>query len=209
MTHFSSAAYWDARYRMGGTSGAGSSGHLAAYKAAFLNGFIAANAVASVIDLGCGDASQLALLRPPEKYLGVDISPAALARCAAAHPDRRFVIPDALTAEPPAELTLSLDVLYHLTEDAIFASTLQTLFTWATRFVVIYASNTDAAWPAPHVRHRRFTDRIAQTQPDWRLLAHLPNPFPYDPARPEETSFADFFIYGRPGKPCSIPVPVA
>jgi hypothetical protein len=73
--------------------------------------------------------------------------------------------------------------------------------------VVIYASNIDAASPSPHVRHRRFTDHVAATEPDWRLLAHLPNPYPYDVASSNETSFADFFIYGRKDAPCSIVVP--
>src|ERR1019366_2574621 len=107
----------------------------------------------------------------------------------------------------PADMTLSLDVIYHLIEDHVFAAAMRTLFAWATRFVVIYASNLNVAWSSAHVRHRRFTDRVAATEPDWRLLAHLPNPYPFDPASPHETSFADFFIYGRPDAACSIVVP--
>ncbi len=204
---FSSRAYWEARYQAGGTSGAGSFGPLARFKAAVVNRFIQDNAIASLIDMGCGDASQLALLEPPADYVGVDVSPSALALCAARHPERRFIAPEDLTALPPAEMTLSLDVLYHLIEDAAFAAMLQTLFAWASRFVVIYASNVDAAWPSAHVRHRRFTDQIALTQPAWRLLAHLPNPRPFDRARPDDTSFADFFIYGKRGEPCVMSLP--
>ena len=137
----------------------------------------------------------------------MDVSPTALARCAARHPGHRFVTPEGLRLLPPAELTISLDVLYHLTEDEVFLDTIRALFTWATRFVVIYASNVDSAWPVPHVRHRRFTDHVAATEPAWRLLAHLPNPWPYDPAQPNETSFADFFIYARPDAACVITVP--
>jgi hypothetical protein len=110
---------------------------------------------------------------------------------------------------PPAELTLSLDVIYHLIEDDVFADTVRTLFAWATRFVIIYASNTDSSWPSAHVRHRQFTRHVAATEPDWRLLAHLPNPYPYDPARPDDTSFADFFIYGQGGAACAIAVPAS
>jgi len=72
---------------------------------------------------------------------------------------------------------------------------------------VIYASNVDADWPASHVRHRRFTDHVAASQPRWRLLAHLPNPRPYDPARPDDTSFADFFVYGKHDAACTIAIP--
>jgi hypothetical protein len=204
---FSSADYWNARYRMGGTSGAGSAGRLARLKAAAINRFIADNGVQSVIDLGCGDASQLALLKLPADYVGVDSAPSALRRCAERFPGRRFVTPEALRTLPPAELTLSLDVIYHLVEDNVFAAAMRTLFAWATRFVVIYASNRDAPGSSPHVRHRRFTDHVATTEPDWRLLAHLPNPYPYDAERPDNTSFADFFVYGRDGASCTIVVP--
>ena len=207
MAGFSSATYWDTRYRAGGTSGAGSAGHLARYKAEVLNGLIAANGIASMIDLGCGDASQLALLKPPPDYVGVDVSPMALARCAARHPSLRFATPDALAALPPAELTVALDVLYHLVEDDVFARAIQTLFGRATRFVAIYASNADIGFTSPHVRHRCFTDRVAADWPDWRLLAHLPNPWPYHPARPDETSFSDFYIYGKSGEDCVVKVP--
>jgi hypothetical protein len=204
---FASSEYWDSRYRAGGTAGMGSVGRLARFKAAMINRFIADNAITSVIDLGCGDASQLALLECPADYVGVDVSPAALACCAARFPGRRFIQPEKLRTISPADLTMALDVIYHLIEDSVFAATLSTLFAWATRFVVIYASNLDAASPSHHVRHRRFTDIIAAKEPDWRLLAHLPNPYPYDAARPDETSFADFFIYGRNDAPCSIVVP--
>ncbi|MGA3003391.1 MAG: class I SAM-dependent methyltransferase [Acetobacteraceae bacterium] len=204
---FSSGEYWESRYRVGGTSGAGSVGRLARFKAATINRFIAANGVTSVIDIGCGDTAQLALLELPADYVGVDVSPAVLARCTARFAERRFILPDELRTTSPAELTLALDVIYHLIEDHVFATTMRTLFAWATRFVVIYASNLDAASPSLHVRHRRFTDHVAATEPDWRLLAHLPNPYPYDSASPDETSFADFFVYGRRDAPCSIVVP--
>ena len=204
---FSSGEYWEARYREGGTSGMGSAGRLARFKASTINRFIAGNSVSSVIDLGCGDTSLLALLELPADYVGVDVSPTALARCAARFPEMRFVTPDELRTVSPAELTLSLDVIYHLTEDTVFTTTMRILFAWAARFVVIYASNIDAASPSAHVRHRLFTGHVAATEPDWRLLAHLPNPYPYDAAHPDETSFADFFIYGRRDAACSIVVP--
>jgi SAM-dependent methyltransferase len=209
MAEFSSDDYWETRYRMGGHAGAGSSGRLARFKAETINHFIAANRIGSVIDIGCGDASQLELLEVPADYVGVDVSPSAVARCARLFPNRRFIAPDTLRTLPPAELTLSLDVLYHLTDDRGFAAMTQALFAWATRFVAIYASNRDEAGPSPHIRHRRFTAWLAATEPDWRLLAHLPNPHPYDPAFPDTTSFADFFIYGRRNAPCSIVVPAA
>ncbi len=207
MNAFSSIQYWEARYRANGTSGAGSAGRLARFKAGVVNHFIADNRITSMIDLGCGDGSQLALFDLPDDYTGVDASSTAVAACAARFPDRRFLTLDAVAEVPPAELTLSLDVVYHLTEDAVFTGYTRLLFGKATRFVMIYASNTDATWPAAHVRHRRFTDHVAANEPAWRLLAHLPNPFPHDPRRPDDTSFADFFVYGRPDSACMVHLP--
>ncbi len=207
MSAFSSAAYWEARYRANGASGAGSLGRLARFKAGVINRFVADNQVRSAIDLGCGDGSQLGLLDLPAGYVGVDASPAALAVCAARCPGRRLVGTEAVATLAPAEMTLSLDVLYHLTEEAVFAGVLAALFGLAQRFVLIYSSNVEVGFTAPHVRHRRFTDAVAATQPDWRLVAHLPNPYPFDPGAPDETSFADFFVYARGGGGCAIAVP--
>ncbi|HET8997158.1 MAG TPA: methyltransferase domain-containing protein [Acetobacteraceae bacterium] len=206
MSGFASHAYWEQRYRAGGDSGAGSGGVLLHYKAAVINAFIADNHVASVLDLGCGDGRLLSLLRAPS-YVGVDVSPTVLSGCASRFPQHRFLGLDALDQEPAAELALSIDVLFHLVEDQVFIRSMDTLFAHATRFVLIYASNFVCDWPAPHVRHRRFTDHVVRAWPDWRLLAHLPNPHPYHPARPDETSFADFFVYGRPSAGCAIRVP--
>jgi SAM-dependent methyltransferase len=203
---FSSNAYWEARYRAGGHSGSGSRGQLAAFKAGVINGFVADNAIADVLDLGCGDGHLLSLLRVPD-YVGVDVSPAALARCAKQFPQHRFVPFGALDAELHAELALSIDVIFHLVEDAVFVSYMDALFAHATRFVLVYSSNTDFAWSSPHVRHRRFTDYVADCQPEWRPLAHVPNRYPYDAERPEETSFADFFVYGRHDAECRFTIP--
>ena len=203
MNAFSSAAYWEQRYQNGGTSGSGSYGHLARFKADFINGFLHRHAVTSVIDMGCGDGHLLGLLEPP-CYTGVDVSPTTLARCALAFPLHRFVPMDRLSTIAPAELTMSIDVLFHLIEDETFTAYMSALFAYARRYVVIYSSNVEMAWFAPHVRHRRFTDHVEATQPEWALLGHVPNAYPFDPHRPDDTSFADFFIYERiPATPAS------
>ncbi len=196
MNAFSSRAYWEARYRSGGTSGAGSYGGLVSFKADVINAFVADNAVASVLDLGCGDGSLLSRLAVSD-YVGVDVSATALASCGARFPQHRFVPFDALDSVVPAELAMSIDVIFHLVEDSVFNRTMEALFSHATRFVLIYSSNQDCDWPAPHVRHRCFTNHVAAAWPEWRLLAHLPNPLPFDPGRPDDTSFADFFVYAR------------
>ena len=177
-----------------------------AFKAAVINGFIADNAIADVLDLGCGDGHLLSLLRVPA-YVGADVSTTALAQCAARFPQHRFMPLPALDASVRADLVLSIDVIFHLVEDGTFARYMHELFSRANRFVLIHASNHDRDWPSPHVRHRRFTDHVADCRPEWRLLAHLPNRYPFDPAQPDETSFGDFFIYGRCDSGCRILIP--
>ena len=41
----------------------------------------------------------------------------------------------------------------------------------------------------------------------YRLLAHLPNSYQFDPNRPEATSFSDFFVYGRHDAGCVVRLP--
>ena len=206
---FSSAAYWEQRYRAGGHSGAGSYGRLAAFKADFLNALISFNAITSAIEFGCGDGNQLAQLDIPD-YVGLDIAPAAIARCRqrfAGQPGRDFRHMDDRAGLAAAELALSLDVIYHLVEDDVFDDYMQALFNHDWRFVVIYASDLDAEWPSRHVRHRRFTAHVAQHFPDWQRAAVVPNIYPYDPAQPDETSFAAFHVYRQPAEACRITVP--
>ncbi len=195
-----SAAYWDQRYLRGGDSGAGSQGRLAAFKAATINRIVAENAVGSVLELGCGDGRQLALADYPA-YIGVDVSPASVDRCRdlfATDASKRFLL--AGTDDPGmADLVLSLDVIFHLVEDDVFHEYMTTLFAHASRLVVIYASDRDEVTRDSHVRHRAVSAWVRRHAPDWKRVMHVANPYPYDPARPSDTSFADFHIYARHG----------
>ncbi|NIQ00794.1 MAG: hypothetical protein GWM98_10685, partial [Nitrospinaceae bacterium] len=75
-----SGNFWETRYARGGDSGHGSQGRLAQFKAEVLNRFVEQHRVESVIEFGCGDGGQLALLRFP-RYIGLDVAPTAIARC--------------------------------------------------------------------------------------------------------------------------------
>ncbi|MFN3598050.1 MAG: class I SAM-dependent methyltransferase [Rubricoccaceae bacterium] len=176
-----SHAYWEARYATGGTSGPGSYGDLARWKAETLNALVAQERVESVVEFGCGDGAQLALADYP-RYLGLDISPTVVARCRtrfAGDPTRQFEVYAPGAESPPvpvADLALSLDVIYHLIEDDVFERYMRDLFASARRLVAIYSSNDERADPAPHVRHRIFTTWVATHAPAWRLYAHVRNP---------------------------------
>lgn len=197
---FSSEDYWQKRYKRGGNSGAGSFGRLAAFKANTLNGFVEANDVLSVIEFGCGDGSQLELAKYP-RYVGVDVSCAALNICTAKFgrdQTKEFLATRDYNGER-ADLSLSLDVIFHLVEDHVFERYMFTLFEAATRFVVIYSSNMDdhGIQSESHIRRRKFTDWIDTHRMDWPLIGHIRNAFPFD-GESMQTSFSDFYFYKNP-----------
>ena len=200
-----SRGYWDDRYRAGATSGAGSYGPMAEFKAEVLNAFVRERGVRSVLEFGCGDGAQLARAEYPA-YVGLDVAPRAVEICArrfAGDASKRFFVysdrfPEDLPPEAGrAELSLSLDVLYHLVEESVFDRHLRDLFASADRFVVVYSSDFDRTEPtAPHVRHRRFTTWVGEQAPAWRLVRHLPNRYPYREAD-GSGSLADFYFFEK------------
>ena len=170
-----SSRYWEQRYGADGTSGRGSYGLIARLKARFVNQYIERHQIRSVIDFGAGDGNQLGLLRVPT-YVGLDVSATAidrLRRTFAGDATKRFVhCGDRSPVEDPslrAEMGLSMDVLYHLTEQPVYERYLHDLFTCAARHVVIYSSNSDGRVSvSSHVRHRKFTTFVERAFPDWQ-----------------------------------------
>lgn len=194
-----SGDYWERRYAAGGTSGAGSYSELAAFKADVLNEFVAAEGIRSVIEFGCGDGNQLSLARYPA-YTGLDVSDTAIAQCRerfAGDASKAFRRMDDYAGET-AELSLSLDVIYHLVEDPVYEQYMQVLFDAAERFVVVYSTDTDRnpVLQAPHVRHRRFTDWVEANATDWSLCRHVPNRFPTKGLLGKGSN-ADFYIFAN------------
>jgi SAM-dependent methyltransferase len=192
-----SASYWERRYQRGGNSGAGSFNRLADFKAEFLNEFVAENNVSSVVELGCGDGAQLLLAKYP-RYLGLDVAPTAVELCRKRFESdlsKRFELVGHGTVRQ--ELALSLDVIYHLVEDAAYEAYMCQLFGSATHFVIVYSSNADNQPPEPHIRHRRFTTWVEANAPEWKLLSVTKNKYPFNSSEPDNTSFADFFVFSR------------
>jgi len=205
MSFSGSRRYWETRYAGDGTSGAGSYGKLAEFKADILNSFIKAHEIRSVIDFGCGDGNQLTLLDCAD-YIGLDISETAVKLCRkrfGADERKSFFLydPDSFEDQRPrlkAELGLSLDVIYHLVEDGIFEQYMRRLFSAAERFVVIYSSDTDdnTHFQDPYLRHRRFSIWIQQNLSGWKLIDRIPNRYPYE-GDCQGGSVSDFFIYEK------------
>lgn len=197
---FSSARYWENRYAGGGTSGSGSYGRLAAYKADFINRFVAGNRVESVVEFGCGDGNNLSLYKLPS-YVGFDVSNTAVTSCKKRFLDQQayefLLTTESHRGEGLFDLALSIDVIFHLIEDDIFAQYMGRLFSASRRFVVIYSYDFERDWGGLHEKGRRFSSWIDANAPGWQLEYYEHNPYPYNPADPDNTSNASFYVYKR------------
>lgn len=192
-----SGRYWERRYARGGTSGAGSFGREAYWKAQVVNGWVKGCDASSVLDLGCGDGNQLSLADYP-RYLGLDRSPTAVSTCIdrfSGDPAKSFLCYNpAAFADPAgwfrADLTLSMEVLFHLVEDKVFHDYLALLFDSADRYVIVCSSDRLIPQAAPHERHRPFTSWVAEHRPQWGLVDQT------DP--PEDVNLlSSMFLFSR------------
>jgi hypothetical protein len=189
-----SASYWEERYSNGGNSGFGSRGELACYKASIVNSIATRLSAERAIEFGCGDGFQLGLFRF-HSYLGFDPSSSAVHKCRelyAADSSKRFELLESYGGEQ-ADMTLSLDVIYHLVEDDVFDLHMSSLFRAALKAVVIYSSDFDSP-RIGHQRHRTFQRSIKAREPGWKLLEIQRNLHPYDP-KTGKGSLASFYTY--------------
>lgn len=190
--------YWETRYNGGGSSGAGSIGEIADFKAKVLNEFVGNHQISSVIEFGCGDGTQLARADYP-CYVGLDVAKSAIDRCIrnfAGDTTKSFFLYDPVRFQDngghlSGDLALSLDVLYHLIEDETFWRYMHHLFEAAERYVIIFSTNfVPGRGYEAHVRHRRFTDFIESKFTDWALESVKTSPENLE-------TMADFYVYGR------------
>ena len=199
---FDSARYWEQRYALGGNSGAGSYNRLADFKARTLNALVQENDIKSIVEWGVGDGNQLKLMRIPS-YHGLDVSPSIIESTKSQFTEdysKTFQLVKDFRKNPREfDMSISLDVIYHLIEDRAFNDYMYGLFQSSNQFVVIYSSNKEDPHylNGHHVKHRRFTDWISANAPNWKLASHIPNEFPFDPSNPDQTSFADFYIFEK------------
>ena len=109
-------------------------------------------------------------------------------------PTKRFEQVDRYQDES-AELALSIDVVYHLVEDAVFQQHMRLVFDAARRFAIVYSSDVDLGVESvSHVRHRQFTDWVRANRPDFRLVQRVADTT-VTPNSPSPT--AEFFVFER------------
>lgn len=198
-----SRKYWEKRYATGGNSGAGSYGKYAQFKAEILNTFIKDNHVNSVIEFGCGDGNQL-LLANYSNYIGLDVSATAIKICTdkfKKDKTKRFFLYDTQSFQDnhsvfKSDLTLSLDVVYHLIEDDIFKLYMKHLFLASQKFVIIYSSDFEEkrnAKSTRHATHRNFSKYVNDNFPAWKLIKKIKNKHAH------EGFSTNFYIYNKTG----------
>ena len=181
---FDSKKYWQDRYVNGGNSGSGSYGVFCDYKATVINNFVKQFKIETVLELGCGDGNQLSLFDIPI-YVGQDISQKCVEQNKIRFPQHTFIT--STDDIGGFDLTMSLDVVFHLIENELYHQYIQDLFNLSDRFVMIYAPNEDKTI-AQHVKYRKFTD---DTPLDFKLFKHIVNPLK------GEYSQSDFYIFER------------
>lgn len=205
-TLLDSAKYWEERYAKGGTSGVGSYGQLARFKGRVIRDFIKENNIRVVGDFGCGDGNQIRDF-DSVYYFGFDVSKTALELCEKKFGDDIkkvfFLYPKEMKLFMPRtfQLTLSLDVIYHLIEDRVYNRYMEDLFSYSSDWVIIYSGNTDVQGEpqSSHVKHRKFTDWVEKNARGWKLVEKIDNEFPYD-KKSGKGSLADFYIFKFRGK---------
>ena len=200
---FNSKNYWENRYKSGGNSGAGSYSNLAEFKAEIINEFVRKNSVDLVVEWGSGDGNQLSLAKY-KKYIGFDVSATAVNLCKEKFKNdttKNFICSGekGFKNSVKGDLSLSLDVIYHLIEDYVYDSYMHQLFDSSKKYVIIYSCNEDKIYNenAIHVRCRKFTNWINQNMKEWKLVQYIKNRFPYNKENQTHTSFSDFYIYEK------------
>ena len=202
--YFSSRNYWENRYVKGGTSGAGSYGDLANFKAKIVTGLLKEYQIQSVVEFGCGDGNQLGLI-PYPSYIGLDVSKTIIGKCKELYVNdksKSFFLYDHECFEDKhgifeADMSISLDVIYHLIEDEIYFSYLKHLFQSGSKLVVIYSSNINIDKFNQHEHHRKFSDDVDSLFKNWSLAKVIENEFPSTEYSDDSNSLARFYIYSK------------
>lgn len=197
--YVNSKEYWEDRYSNGRNSGDGSYGKLAEFKADIINKIIVENKIKHVTELGCGDGNQLSKFKI-SKYTGFDVSDTVVDKCKDLYKDDPTKIFSSNMHDlVKSDMTLSLDVLYHLVEDSVYFEYLHNLFNLSSNIVIVYTFNKSAKDVKfnSHLRYRDYGEVIEfASSKGFKLSNIVKNKYPYDP-KTKKGSYADFLIFKK------------
>jgi len=190
---FNTINYWENRYKSGKTSGDGSYGTNAKYKAFILNSIIKDYQIQSLIEFGCGDGNNLALYEI-EKYIGFDVSKKAIELCIKKYMNDKnktflYYEPNLFQSSHAfqGDISISFEVLFHLIEDSLYKKYLKDLFTSSQKYVLIFSSNIKKEKESNHMIYREFTKDIDK---NFQLIKTIKTPS-------ELNLIADFYLFER------------
>jgi hypothetical protein len=169
-----SREYWDRRWRYGPPC-PGSNGAEAVAKAEWVNAVVRDLDVKTMVDGGCGDGSQALMFDVPV-YLGVEVAESAYrfaARRLRACPNRAVVLAAPGTQlSVRADLSASLDVVFHLVDEYEYEEWLGNVFGSGRRFVAVHGTNYESE-PEAHMRHHAIVDDAPR---EFRLIEQADDP---------------------------------
>lgn len=168
MKEFNSKEYWEKRYKKSGNSGLGSYGDECKWKSTYVNNVINQYNIRTINDYGHGDCNQIQYIKGFVKYYGYDVSETIRKKCKEKFDDSKYNFIDNVNDFPFSDLSMSLDVIYHLIEYSIYEKYLKDLFSKST-YVVIYSTDRDEK-KSNHVTHRTFSDYIRENFKDYKLI---------------------------------------
>jgi 2-polyprenyl-3-methyl-5-hydroxy-6-metoxy-1,4-benzoquinol methylase len=187
--------WWNDWYSHGGISGSGSRGVLAQFKADVINDYIKTHSIRSVVEFGCGDGYNLALMNY-ENYLGFDVAKPAINVCSTLFKDdsrKSFMLYDPkcfVNKNLRADLVVCLDVLYHITDEEEFLKVLDDIFSFSSAHVILYTTLYEAGnSPAsPEILHRNILPYL-QKYPQYEVTI--------EKQKHQNLSLADFVFLKR------------
>lgn len=196
-----SARFWEKHYEENGNSGTGSYNALAQFKADFINLWLNDHHIESVIEFGCGDGNQLSLINYMD-YTGIDVAPIIVERNKKKYIEdksKKFYnrYPKKTYMMQKYQLSLSLDVIFHLLEDAVFEEYMNDLFDSSEKYVIIYSSNHEEYTRWPEFRHRKFMKYIQENIVGFSLVEFVPNKHPHVIGEEDTTTESDFYIFKK------------
>jgi hypothetical protein len=144
--------YWSQRY-LRSTSGYGSYGKYLEKKLGWFKGLT----IATISEIGCGDfnfGSNLLKLYPDAYYIGQDISELIIDKNTKKFPQYKFTT--SINDLIQADLTLCIDVLFHITDDKEYENMLTNIENNWSKYLAITAYEYDNPLTSPHVKVRKF-----------------------------------------------------
>lgn len=171
------AKYWENRYKTGKNSGLGSYDPEAIkFKSDYVNSLIKNNNIKTLVEFGCGDGNQLKLFKGYNHYYGTDISETVIKNCKNLFKNdnnKTFEYDLSKIIDKKYDLSISLDVIYHLVEDKLLETYIDNLFK-TSNLVSIYTTNHNMRYNGGHVRHREIKPLISERYPDFELIDECP-----------------------------------